>query len=169
MANNELLLETLNYIKENPQKWMQDVWFGFYDADGNRILEPVELEEVNSCNTAFCFAGHAALKTGFPAPPVNGYEPWVKSEYDPVAARPVRTFVDEYAQKQLGLTWDQADVLFSGDNSLEDLETLVNAIIENPDIDQDDLLKAVDRYYDDERCGCCSDDVDDDDDDEIWR
>ena len=169
MVNVDLLRETLDHIKNNPQTWRQDVWFTHVDPEtGFRTDELIsfDVEEVNSCGTAFCFAGHAALKSGFVAPPKNSYSHWCKEEYDEASGRTRTIFVDDHAAKALGITWDQADVLFSGENSMEDLETIVNAIIEDPDISGSELNGLVDRnededyddYDDDEDCSCCRDD-----------
>lgn len=147
VLNEALLRETLQYIKEHPQQWNQEVWFTWKDANGNRLFDAIEVEfeEVNSCNSAFCFAGHAALKSGFGKPPKDSNRVW---EYDGVE-------VSEWATDKLGLTWDQADVLFSSSNTMEDLELIVNAILENPNIGGDELYDLTSKY-DDDYCTCCS-------------
>lgn len=165
MANVELLRETLQYIKNNPQSWRQDVWFTHIDPETGRRVESVievEVEEVNSCNTAFCFAGHAALKSGFPAPPKESYSQWT-AEIDGKTVH-----VDTYAASKLGITYDQADVLFSGENSLEDIETIVEAIIENPDISDGDLEEKIGRDGADYCCDECSGYADDEDEETVW-
>ena len=161
MANVELLRETMQYIKNNPQSWRQDVWFTHLDPETGRRtheLVEVEVEEVNSCKTAFCFAGHAALKSGFPSPPKDSYTNWIAE------INGENVWVDAYAARQLGITYDQAEVLFAGENSMEELEVLVEAIINKPDITSDDLERLLGRYSD---CPCCADD-DDDDDEDVW-
>lgn len=133
MLNVKLLREVLDYIKANPQKWNQDAWFKVsVDKQGEPIFNKVTLqfEEVNSCNTALCFAGHAALMSGFDAPPRYDYEVW--RGWGPGLPKGERMDVDQYATEVLGLSTNQADVLFNGDNSLEDLERIVGKLIENP-------------------------------------
>jgi hypothetical protein len=167
MANVELLRETLDHIKNNPQTWKQDVWFTHLDPETHRrvaSLIEVEVEEVNSCKTAFCFAGHAALKSGFPSPPKNSFEVWT-AEIDGKT-----WWVDSYAADKLGITYDQADVLFAGENSLKEIEDIVNAIIENPEISEYDLNEMLGRNADDYCCDECAGgwDDEDDDDDTVW-
>lgn len=158
MANEKLLLETLEYIKTHPQQWDQSVWGIWTDeVTGHpEVIESiVSVEEINSCGSAFCFAGHAALRTGFPPPPKVNNAMWTDSN---------GRFVDDHARTVLGLTWGQADVLFSPENSMDNLETLVTAIIENPEIDQEELEKLVDRYESDYCCADCEGDGDYDED-----
>lgn len=166
MANVELLRETMDYIKNNPQKWRQDSWYAWVNEAGQIEYGVISLdmEEVNSCGSAFCFAGHAALKSGFPAPPRENHRQWTKAEE--VDGYTQNVHVDEFAREKLGLTWEQAEVLFSGDNTLEDLEKIVDAIIDDPEIGEIDLLILVDRYNDyccDECAGYTDDDEDDED------
>lgn len=164
MANVELLEKVYEYIENNPQKWKQSVWFAILDEDGKMTFNDfeVEVEEVNSCNTAFCFAGHTALMTGFVAPPkVNGalWEGEVDGKY---------YAVNEYAKEKLGITWDQADELFAAENSMEDIRKIIDMIKDNPHVDQEEIQKALDRwtdYEDDWDCDCCRED---DDDETTW-
>lgn len=159
MANEALLLETLEYIKNNPQKWNQGYWFVNFTHAGKLVsaYEQVEVEEVNSCGSAFCFAGHAALKTkNFPAPPKGGWDlPWVNDDG-------VR--VEEFARKALDLTYEQSEVLFFAENSLDDLETLVREIIEDPAITAHDLWCLIDNRIECD-CGCQDFDYDYEDED----
>lgn len=156
MANEKLLLETLEYIKTHPQFWEQSAW-GIWtnEVTGHPeiILTTVAMEEINSCGSAFCFAGHAALRTGFPPPPKSPNEMWTDDK---------GTWIDDHARTALGLTYDQADILFSPENTMDELETLVKAIIENPEIDADELEKLVDRYESDYCCEECDGNGDDD-------
>lgn len=147
MVNVELLMETLEYIKDNPQKWLQEAWFALIDPKtGNRVwdIELFDVEEINSCGSAFCFAGHAALKSGFCAPPKSPNSAWRMD----INGRDV--WVEDYAREQLGLTHEQAGVLFAADNSLEDLETIVKAIIDNPEISQYELEEKIGREVDED-------------------
>jgi len=157
MLNVQLLKDTLQHIKDNPQTWTQDVWFTHLDSSGNRIysLKEVTVEEINSCSTAFCFAGHAALKAGFFPPPKNGGE-WKIIDPD---GRYV--LADAFAAEKLGLTFSQADALFHQDNTMEDLEKMVEALIADPTITGGELEFLREDYFDDEEddyepctCGC---------------
>lgn len=168
MANNELLLDVLDHIKNNPQNWRQDAWFAFVDENGHRVWDTVsfDVEEVNSCHTAFCFAGHAALKTGFVAPPKNAYSGWKMEVDDPSTYSGKRNvYVEDYAREKLEITWDQADALFNGDNTLEDLEAMVKAIIDDTDISGEEL-QALASWYVSEDDEEDEEDYDDEDYDE---
>jgi hypothetical protein len=130
-VNVKLLQDVLNYIKAHPQSWRQTDWYMVLDWQKREIvphLVEVEYSEVNSCGTAMCFAGHAALMEGFPAPPKTG--PWVRD----VDGKAWGEGVDEFARKRLGLSYDVAEELFDGDNTIEVLEKMVEEIIENPDV-----------------------------------
>lgn len=161
MVNVELLDETMNHIRNNPQKWRQSAWYAWLDEDGKLAQDvvTVEVEEVNSCGSAMCFAGHAALKSGFPAPPSENWKQWTATIDGKLMD------VSDYAKKKLGLNWEQADVLFGGDNTMEDLETMVALLKENPDATEEDLLKAVDRFCDDDYC---CEDCNGNNDEESW-
>lgn len=141
MANEKLLLETLEHIENNPQTWEQGDWYVWVGSDGHLVrgYGGITVEEVNSCGTAMCFAGHAAIKSGFPPAPApevgkTTLSPW-KNEHG--------VEVMDYARDRLGLTRGQSDVLFDATNTLEDLRTLVEAIIDNPEIDEDELWELT--------------------------
>lgn len=157
MANNELLEKTMKYIEENPQTWRQESWYAWIDEDGDLVSESIDVEvtEVNSCGSAFCFAGRAALFEGFPEPPKSNSMSWVM----PIGDSPYGVMVDEFARARLGLTWDQASMLFNPSNTMEDLRKMVDAIKDDPDVDEDDLRKLVSWTDDDEdddcSCECC--------------
>ena len=151
MANIELLDKVLDYIKTHPQEWRQSSWYAILNPDGTLLDGDIVVDE--PCGTAFCFAGHAAMMTGFPKPPTYNGAIWTGvvdgREY----------FVDTWAARVLDLTPDQADILFESRNTLEELETIVNAIKENPEIDYDGIIGALDRWDD---CPCCNDEDDED-------
>jgi hypothetical protein len=158
MVNVELLTETLDHIKNNPQQWRQDFWFINFDPHGNEIHEKITLdvEEINSCGTAFCFAGHAALKAGAEAPPKD--RPWCegwKVEGSPV---------EVWSAARLGISNEQADILFDSSNTLNDLEVLVQALIDNPEATQDELGKLTSWFEGDDYCDCGCKDEDEDED-----
>lgn len=154
MVNKALLLETLEHIKNNPQQWRQEFWFINFDHNGKEIHSAITLnvEELNQCGSAFCFAGHAAIKRGAVPPKVDA--PWHTGWR--VNGEPV----EDFAAAELGINHDQAGVLFDPDNTLEDLEKFVEVLIKYPNISSNEMLRAVGRYYDD------YDGYDDDD--EAW-
>lgn len=141
MVNVPLLQETLEHIKNNPQSWYQNAWFSWVDSSGevHTYNHFIKIEEINSCGSAFCFAGHAALKEGFPNPPKptevsSVYAPWVNED---------GVEVMDFARGKLGLSFGQASILFGAGNSLEDLEKIVDAIIADPDINEDELVEKI--------------------------
>lgn len=152
MLNKELLKETLDIIKLKPSEYDQTSW--------------VRVEEANVCGTAMCFAGHAAILAGAEAPDpkkhyvadwyVNNsdkaYLNW--QQYD-AAEWGTATSVARFAQAALGLDYDQADYIFDGDRTVDEIEHAVNTLIETGDYvppssyyDEDD-----DDYYCCPSCG----------------
>lgn len=143
MANNDRLQEVLDHIENNPQTWQQDVWF--INRDGTEENFSIEVEEINSCGSAFCFAGHAALKGGFTRPPANNYDSWFSRNEETGRV----TYVDEFARDWLGVTNDQADILFSSSNTMDDLRECVAALVEDPDIPWE-ALGALTSWWDED-------------------
>lgn len=143
MVNANLMLETLDHIEKNPQKWNQSVWFGYFTPNGDRVwrFDRMEVEERNSCGTAFCFAGHAAINAGFPKPPNDPLSPW--QIIDPNGDR-VRA--EDFAREKLGLEVGQAGVLFDANNTMADLRKIVFAILANPDISGVELVRLTERF-----------------------
>lgn len=141
--NVELLRKTMDYIATHPQVWHQGSWFWIYDSDKDTVIpHQVEItyEEVNSCNTAFCFAGHAALMEGFIAPPSNTYKAWTRQVDVKGSDDWHYEDVDEFARKRLGLSSDVANELFAAENTIQDLKDMVNLIIEkNGDVSYEEL------------------------------
>lgn len=139
--NYELLDAIMDYIKNHPQTWMQESWFKMIDLETGKVRyesQIQEVEEINSCGAAFCFAGHVALAEGFPAPPKDNYSSWERI-VNPESTEYYYESVDEFATKRLGLNYDQADALFSADNSMETLEKMVKALHLAPNVDGETL------------------------------
>lgn len=108
MINKELLLETLQYIEEHPEKWNQKHW-------------------VPECGTACCFAGRAALLAG------ATYPLWMRNAgrtATMVLPYGAIVSVSDYAAGKLGIDSKDADKLFDAKNTLEDLNLVVKQLIE---------------------------------------
>lgn len=119
VRNVKLLQTTMNYVEKHPEQHDQTNW-------------------VNHCNTAFCYAGHAAIIAGATRPP-NEATAWgnywmvnpetleshASGAYD-AADRSLA--VDEFAAKELGITMAEAEALFDGDRTITGLRTLVDAL-----------------------------------------
>lgn len=143
----ELLDSVLDFIKVHPSTWRQESWYKIVDTKSGEVSIRTEEEvvtEVNSCGAAFCFAGHVALREGFPNPPKTNHESWNRIVLDSTGDT-YRQEASEFAEAVLGLSWSQADVLFEGDNSLEDLEEIVEGLHLNPRIHGSDLREMIER------------------------
>lgn len=104
-VNVELLQKTLDAIKANPKHWNQKSWH---------------------CGTSHCFAGFAELiANGLP----------VKTSFDEIKKLKttrklaMSTFIE--AERLLGISDEDSDVLFYGYNTLPQLERMVAYLIEH--------------------------------------
>lgn len=126
--NAELADEVLAVIAAMPKLWQQDEWAV---SDKCPTGEADILEEAWSCGTAMCFAGWAVAL---------GHElEWFDQDgYCSAAPSGEAEVVDYYwgerlsgmsvpsaATYLLGINFDEADNLFDGKNSLDDLERKV--------------------------------------------
>lgn len=120
----DLLDLVLHHITEYPDTWRQD----FY-----------------RCGSSYCVAGHAAVFSGyqwaFPtysddsylvARPEDAADAFTVDHHvrngEPLPAPLTIVECDDVARRLLGLTFDEADDLFAGGNTLEDLAKLREAI-----------------------------------------
>jgi hypothetical protein len=142
-VNAELLDEILAFITAHPQTWEQEDWYRVVDqktGESAYISRVNEYEEVNSCGTSFCFAGHVALHEGFPLPPKQNSGYWQRV----VKFEDGHTDVEEaseFATKVLGLTTWQADELFDPTNTLDDLKIMVELLKGGHDTDDMYLVR----------------------------
>ena len=99
-VNIELLQKTLDTIKANPEHWNQEQWH---------------------CGTSHCFAGFAELIA-------NNLS--IEMSCEQVRALRLNGKLEDricsYAEKLLGITDDDSDVLFDPYNTLEQLERMVD-------------------------------------------
>lgn len=125
--NVELLEEIMSYIEAHPQTWNQANWYVNVDPETGSQKHFWRIEEVteqNSCGTSFCFAGHVALREGFPAPPLENGVEWEREVSDLTWGESV----DVFAEKVLGIDPEQAEALFAGENTMADLRNMVTAL-----------------------------------------
>lgn len=135
MANIERLREVLGHIKNDPKSWEQDSW---------------ATRKENDCGTAFCFAGWASQKAGYLAIFSGGYYSGDNLTSRCVQAEEALDFgtiekgsvtsdvgkdyyLESYGIYQVARDWLdlnewQADGLFNGENTLVDLEKIINEI-----------------------------------------
>lgn len=109
------VLEQIDIVRNDPTapfQWDQGNW--------RRTME-------RECGTALCFAGWAAQLDS--ADWATGYGPaWINTP-TPDSPRHI-THISDYAQDLLGLSAEEADILFAGDNTYEDLVEIVSLIKE---------------------------------------
>jgi hypothetical protein len=95
-------------------EWNQGAW----------VALPEEMSfKSPDCGTCYCVAGHIVASLGYTHP--------VKDEFSDRMINPVtKGHVDpfERAQKELGITRDQAHSLFSGGNDIEQVRQIAEAI-----------------------------------------
>ena len=105
-VNVGLLQKTLETIKANPTHWNQKNWH---------------------CNSSHCFAGFTELLY-FGLPIYSNVETLRKDEriYDPIALHEDFSWgTRNNATNALGLTVEDATLLFAGGNTLADIESMV--------------------------------------------
>lgn len=133
-----LLRKVLEHVTEHPEEWRQAYWItGNLVVDGRTYtgneglrrwyaLEDAGMEDrATWCGTTACLAGHVAVTVLGGVPHFSG-GPTVTSY---VKLDGEVQYVQDVAQKALGLNSDQADRLFSaGNNSLGDLWRIAHDI-----------------------------------------
>jgi hypothetical protein len=119
VRNKELLLKTLATVENAAQqgRWLQGWWFRTEEV---RVEEGAEI----NCGTAGCFFGWAGTISGLKMFNDGGLEFETDGYHH----------VNEWGTAAFGLTRDESDVLSFGDNSLEDLRYLVDALVNDEDI-----------------------------------
>lgn len=150
MVNKGLLKNTLDLIKLKPAEHDQAQW--------------VTTAENSTCGTTMCFAGHAAVLSGaaeIPDPKKHLIDNWYvgnDGKYLNYFDRQYMSSADatpvaKVAQRELGLTDEQADYLFGPDLDVEDLDDAVDDLLNDREI------SALSAYYDDDyegSCTCCA-------------
>jgi len=110
----------LEHVVSHPDEHDQETWGLRYDREV--VYDDAYDRPVPACRTVFCLAGHAAV-TVLGARPVWAY---VAPDGDARGSlqgvvppgESFRRDVERYARESLGLTFHQANQLFSGSNSL---------------------------------------------------
>lgn len=99
--------------------WDQRAWIG--------VAQFPEDDELIECGTTLCFAGFTALIAGaeFAAGPVGH-----NYSGDVILDDGTQVTIERYAQSELGLTKEQADRLFYGENNLDSIRTVVAEFVE---------------------------------------
>lgn len=117
--NTELLERVMQHITDHPEQHNQSMW-------------------VNECGTAACFAGWATLLSGWYVQRVAPSKVVYVAHQDDL-----RDFlVNDLAVELLGITNDEADVLFGYGNSREMLQLMVKDLVNG------DALREPEDYFD---------------------
>jgi hypothetical protein len=103
MANVEGLQKTLEFIKEHPDEWGQYRWHTCFAGIAVRVLKGAALDDRGCCNQCswLTLDGHTLTSSD----------------------------IAGLAVAALGLTPEQDEELFCGNNTLEDLERIVAEIV----------------------------------------
>jgi hypothetical protein len=94
-----LLIKVLDHITAHPEEWDQETW-----------------AIKTSCGTACCVAGHAVVMAGHTLQ-FGSYYPGTSSAMRVSDGRSI----ENVARQELGLSVDQADLLFNSSNTLYNL------------------------------------------------
>jgi hypothetical protein len=108
--NFPLLWKVYDHIVAHPDEWMQRQW--------------AVKTTTSSCGTAFCVAGHAAVMTGHT---IAWDDDLVLTAYVVAPGTLPDLTIENVAKRELGLTSDEADVLFRATNTLEDIHDILMA------------------------------------------
>jgi hypothetical protein len=134
MPNIEQLRLVQKQINATPELHKQSQWCRIPVAD--IVVNPDATVTVPfDCGTAYCVAGWACELNGFD-PVVSVHEVYESMLWDsdsdiatPECTDGEKTYLIEHkAQELLGLTSDQASVLFDGSNTLEDCNRYIDAL-----------------------------------------
>lgn len=120
MINAELLEKTLQHVKDNQALWDQEHW-----------------TSTTECGTAYCFGGWALHLSNIKVRLADGGVAYVAAEdvpaelglASPWTKRPGQFPVGLVAGTVLGLEPLQYNELFHGENTLDDLEEQVTALL----------------------------------------
>lgn len=126
-ANVAKLLETLQYIESLPNVRAEDAYPIGIDVFDQYTYGTDNSDITNSehCGTAACFAGWRYLLDG----------------HTPGELFDVRCDIISEASSSLGLDSDTAMILFSSNNTLDDLRMYVGALVANPDMTYEEFRK----------------------------
>jgi hypothetical protein len=133
MANIEKLRAVLAKIEADPTLWDQAFWIKRTD-----------------CGTAGCFAGWACMLDGAKPIGLRHWDEGVEQAAEVITSAGVVQDVDSAAAEILDLTEPEADILFYGDNTLDDLRAYVDAI----------AVGNLQEVHEDRTYGSCDDNED---------
>ncbi|TDB90883.1 hypothetical protein E1264_03390 [Actinomadura sp. KC216] len=142
MANIGRLDKIIDLITAEEIKHDQGTWTSGLNGEVKHGEEG-QIDDELKCGTACCIAGWAAVMY---APKGTKF-----TDYDDVTLPDgIRVSYPSYGRQVLDLTWDEADVLFNGDNDLDEIQEMRNAL-------EDGSFHSRYLGYEDgnEECECC--------------
>jgi hypothetical protein len=167
LTGGELATEVMDLIEENRERWYQGAWRRDVDNRGNH-LQPCDVETATmveafaedplnpACTTSFCYAGWVGAVKGVKWAKGNGEVIGNPDKCDCVGFCCTNTLhqmhISDFAREQLDISSYDGDKLFNGDNSIYELRSYTEEIVQYGEI--------LSAEHDD------SDEEDDDDDDE---
>jgi hypothetical protein len=146
MPNTPELEAVYDLIVVKPEAWNQCSWVDDAPDATQFEIDPagrlVVSNEVNICETTFCFAGHALLRAGFPVVRWGGSLAFARHDFD-CDVEPVTAFevlnsdeIHETARDLLGLTDREARRLFEAENDIDDIRRILDSIEVGYELDE---------------------------------
>jgi hypothetical protein len=131
-VNIELAAKALELAKANPERFDMHTFSQGWGGRGPLVKDGPDF--MPPCGTTACYAGWVSYVAAPAGSEIQGA--YVEG--------PDGLFqhVEDYAIKALGITEDQANVLFYL-KDIEEVEAAVGYLADNPDVDRDGLLCAV--------------------------
>jgi hypothetical protein len=160
LTGGSLAVVVLDVIEDNRDRWYQGAWRQDLDSDGSylqpcdgiagpTVLEAFAEDPLNpACTTSFCFAGWTAA--------IKGVK-WAKGDQESIGdpercdcKTPCCVVLDHqmslpnYARRVLGIGEHEGDILFNGDNQIDDLRRMVEELDQYGSIDDPDNYDGAD-------------------------
>lgn len=152
MANIARLDKIIRLIRAEEIQHDQSTWASGL-VDEVKRGEEGQIDDELKCGTACCIAGWAAVMY---APKGTTFT----NRDEVILPDGFRTSYQDYGRSVLDLNWDEADVLFRGDNALVEIQDMRDALANGTfdadylDYEDDDYEDYEDDYEDVCRCGC---------------
>lgn len=127
VPNLPLLRKILAQIDAVPESWVQSTWGLVWNSLTGDIIADQRRQSGQAratCGTAYCIAGHVAVLTGWEP---SGWSMGEASSYWMDEDGRERR-VSVIARDALGLTNEEAEMLFHGDNSRSEVQLLAEII-----------------------------------------
>lgn len=118
--NLELANVVLTEIETNPTRWEQSVW---------AVREGSRCRGWRACETAYCFAGHAVVLSGYSIAWCDCGCGAAHGCYAPDSTQ--LTSIDLAAMQLLDIDEHDADRLFHGHNTLTDIKAILAGLKED--------------------------------------